>query len=28
VRELDRAHELDIAGDLMDVIATKLAARG
>src|SRR6056300_1034657 len=24
VRELDRAHELDIAGDLMDVIATKL----
>ena len=28
VRELDRAHELDIAGDLMDVISTKLAARG
>ena len=28
VRELDRAHELDIAGDLMNVIATKLAARG
>ena len=28
VRELDRAHELDIAGDLMDVIATKLAVRG
>ena len=28
VRELDRAHELDIAGDLMDVIATKLSARG
>lgn len=28
VRELDRAHELDIAGDLMDVIVTKLAARG
>jgi glutathione synthase len=28
VRELDRAHELDIAGDLMDVIATKLATRG
>ena len=28
VRELDRAHELDIAGDLMNVIATTLAARG
>jgi glutathione synthase len=28
VRELDRAHDLDIAGDLMDSIAAKLAARG
>ena len=28
VRELDRAHQLDIAGDLMDAIASKLAARG
>jgi glutathione synthase len=27
VRELDRAHQLDIAGDLMDAIASKLAAR-
>lgn len=28
VRELDRAHDLDIAGDLMESIASKLAARG
>ncbi|MBT4782572.1 glutathione synthase [Gammaproteobacteria bacterium] len=28
VRELDRAHQLDIAGDLMEAIASKLAARG
>jgi len=28
VRELDRAHRLDIAGDLMEAIASKLAARG
>jgi glutathione synthase len=28
VRELDRAHDLDIAGDLMDSIAAKLATRG
>ena len=28
VRELDRAHQLDIAGDLMKAIASKLAARG
>ncbi len=28
VRELDRAHDLDIAGDLMTAIADKLAARG
>ena len=28
VRELDRAHKLDIAGDLMEAIASKLAARG
>ena len=27
VRELDRAHQLDIAGDLMDAIASKLAVR-
>lgn len=27
VRELDRAHQLNIAGDLMDAIASKLAAR-
>ncbi len=27
VRELDRAHQLDIAGDLMEAIASKLAAR-
>ena len=28
VRELDRAHQLDIADDLMEAIASKLAARG
>tara|TARA_B110000208_G_C11692245_1_gene402718 strand:- start:48 stop:1004 length:957 start_codon:yes stop_codon:yes gene_type:complete len=28
VRELDRAHQLDIAGELMEAIASKLAARG
>ena len=28
VRELDRAHQLDIAGDLMEAISSKLAARG
>lgn len=28
VRELDRAHQLDIAGDLMEAIASKFAARG
>ena len=28
VRELDRAHQLDIAGDLMEAIASKLTARG
>ena len=28
VRELDRAYQLDIAGDLMEAIASKLAARG
>ncbi len=28
VRELDRAHDLDIAGDLMNSIEKKLAARG
>ena len=28
VRELDRAHQLDMAGDLMEAIASKLAARG
>ena len=28
VRELDRAHQLDIAGDLMEAIASKLAVRG
>lgn len=28
VRELDRAHQLDIAGDLMEAIASKLAAKG
>ena len=28
VRELDRAHQLDIACDLMEAIASKLAARG
>ena len=28
VRELDRAHQLDIAGALMEAIASKLAARG
>ncbi len=28
VRELDRTHQLDIAGDLMEAIASKLAARG
>jgi len=28
VRELDRAHQLDIAGDLMEAISSTLAARG